>query len=185
MPDWDKLVESTSMRSAVVLLERGFMIPKDVWRDSSCRRTFMPIAVANLIIGAWKSNETAVAEQGALVMGLQRDGFANDLPSIHPMQGQQKTLIGVFAVSFVSANLVRVTLRGEECARTVGSPRQRTRQIALLRPWEPVRVLVNGRFGGSSGQHYFLREYHLALCSGSVPERVEAPRLVDLQADLF
>jgi hypothetical protein len=112
-------------------------------------------------------------------------GSASDLPSIRPMQGQQKTLIGVFAVSFVSADLVRVTLRGEECARTVGSPRRRTRQIALLRPWEPVRVLLNGRFGGFSGQHYFLREYHLALCSGPVPERVEAPRLVDLQADLF
>ena len=64
-------------------------------------------------------------------------------------------------------------------------PRSRTRQIALLRPWKPVRVLLNGRSATYSGQYYLLREYHLALCTGPVPDQLEPPRFVDLQADLF
>lgn len=173
------------MRSAIVLLERSSLIPKEVWRDSSCHRTFVPIEVAHLITSAWKSNQPAAAEQGAIVMSLQPDGSAKGPPSVHSIQGEQKDFIGVFDVSFVSTDRVKVTLREEECARKVGSPKRRTRQIALLRPWKPVRVLLNGRYASYSGQHYFLREYHIALCTGSPPDRLEPSRFVDLQADLF
>lgn len=173
------------MRSAIVLLERSSLIPKHVWRDSSCRRTIRPIEVASLITNAWKSNQPEAAEHGSIVMPLQPDGSPKNVPSVHPIQGQQKSFIGIFDVSFISPDRVKVTLREEECARKAGSPKRRTRQIALLRPWKPVRVLLNGRFGGYSGQYYLLREYHLALCTGPVPDRLEPPQFVDLQADLF
>jgi hypothetical protein len=173
------------MRSAIVLLERSSLIPKHVWRDSSCRRTLMSIEVARLITNAWKSNQPEVAEHGSIVMSLQPDGSAKNAPSVHPIQGQQKDFIGVFDVSFISPDRVKVTLREEECARHVGSPKRRTRQIALLRPWKPIRVLLNGRSAGSSGQYYLLREYHLALCTDPAPDRLGPTRFVDLQADLF
>lgn len=173
------------MRSAIVLLERSSLIPKEVWRDPACKRTFMPIEVSHLVTNAWKSSRPATAERGSIVQLLQPDGSAKEPPSVRPLQGGQKEFIGVFDVSFVSPDRAKVTLREEECVRRVGSPRRHTRQIALLRPWQPVRVLLNGRSASYSGQYYLLREYHLALCTGDVPEQLDPPRFVDLQADLF
>jgi len=120
-----------------------------------------------------------------MVIQLQQDGSATDAPSIRPVQGQQKAFIGVFDVSFTSPDRVKVTLREEECARHLGTPHHRTRQIALLRPWKPLRVLLNGRCGSYSGQYYVLKEYHLVLCTGLTPERFGPTRCLDLQADLM
>jgi hypothetical protein len=173
------------MRSAIVLLERSSVISKHVWRDTSCRRTLMPIEVEQLITSAWKSVQPEAAEQGSIVMSLRPDGAANDTQAVHKIQGQQKEFIGVFEVSFISPDRVRVTIREEECARHVGSPKRRTRQIAMLRPWKPIRVLLNGRSASHSGQYYFLQEYHLALCTDPTPDRLGPTRFVDLQADLF
>ena len=173
------------MRSAIVLLERSSVIPKNVWRNSSCRRTLMPIEVTHLIASTWKSNRREAAEQGSIVMSLEPDGSARDTQAVHPIQGQQKDFIGVFEVSFISPDRVKMTLREEECARNVGSPGRRTRQIALLRPWKPIRVLLNGRSASYSGQYYLLREYHLALCTDPTPDRLGPTRFVNLQADLF
>lgn len=173
------------MRSAIVLLERSSIIPKHAWRDSSCRRTLTPIEVTRLIRSAWKSNQTEASEQGSIVVSLTPDGSAGETQAIHPIQGQQKDFIGVFDVSFISPDQVKVTLREEECARRVGSPKRRTRQIALLRPWKPIRVLINGRSASYSGQYYQLREYHLALCTDPTPDSLAPTRFVDLQADLF
>jgi len=173
------------MQSAIVLLERSSLIPKQDWRDSSCRSTFLPFEIARLITNAWKSNHSEVPEQGSIVVSLQADGSAKNAHSVHPMQGQQNDFIGVFEVSFISPDRVKVTLREEECARHAGSPKRRTRQIALLRPWNPVRVLLNGRSASHSGHYYLLREYHLALCTDPTPGQLGPTQLVDLQADLF
>jgi hypothetical protein len=173
------------MQSAVVLLERTSVIPKQIWRDSSCQRTLMPIEVAQLITGAWKSNQTVAAARGSIVISLELDGSAKCTQAVHAIQGQQKDLIGVFEVSFTSPDRVKVILSEEECARHAGSPKRRTRQIALLQPWKPVRVLLNGRSASYSGQCYLLREYHLALCTGPAPDRFGPTRFIDLQADLF
>ena len=172
------------MRAAIVLLERSSLIPKPVWRDPCCRRTLMPIEVSRLITNAWKSNQAEVIEQASIVVSLQPDGSPKR-GSVHPIQGQQKDFIGVFDVSFLSLDRVTVTLRQEECARRVASPGHRTRQIALLRPWKPLRVLLNGRSASHLGQYYLLQEYHLALCTDPTPDRLGTPRFVDLQADLF
>jgi hypothetical protein len=145
----------------------------------------MPIEVDRQITNAWKSNRSEVAEQGSIVMTLQPDGSAKNAPSVHPIQGPQKDFIGVFDVSFQSPDRVNVTLREEECARRVGSPKRRTRRIALLRPWKPIRVLFNGRCASHSGQYYLLQEYYLALCTDPVPDRLGSTRFIDLQADLF
>jgi len=115
--------EAYSMESAIVLLERSSLIPKQDWRDSSCRRTFLPFEIVRLITNAWKSNQSEVPEQGSIVVSLQADGSAKNAHSVHPMQGQQNDFIGVFEVSFISPDRVKVTLREEECARHAGSPK--------------------------------------------------------------
>lgn len=173
------------MRSALVLLERCSLAPKEVWRSPSFSRTLTPIQVDRSIINAWQSNWLGCTEQVSVVVSLGEDGSPNGLPFVHPIEGQQKDFIGVFDVSFTSADRVEVILREEQCASKLGSPKRRTRLLAVLRPWKPVRVLLNGRFDGYSGQNYLLLEYHLALCTGGVPDRLEPPRFVDLQADLF
>src|SRR5262249_19038543 len=120
------------MRSAIVLLDRSSLIPKDVWRGSSCYRTLRPIEVTRLITNAWESNQSEAAEKGGIVISLQPDGSPENARPVHPIQGDQKGFIGVFDVSFTSPDRVKVTLREEECWSQVGSPKRRTRQIALL-----------------------------------------------------
>jgi hypothetical protein len=173
------------MKSAIILLERSTITPKHVWRDSSFCRTLKPIEVSHLITGAWKSNQAGSAQKGSIVMSLDPEGFAKQAPSVRAIQGEQKDFIGVFDVSFVAADRVQVVLREEECARRLASPGYRTRQIALLKPWKPIRVLLNGRSGSYSGTYYLLREYHLALCCHPTPDHLSEPRFLDLQVDLF
>jgi hypothetical protein len=173
------------MRSAVVLLERSSVISKKDWRDASSLRTFAPIEVGSLIRNAWEANRSDAAEQGSIVASLMPDGAARSTRAVRGLQIERSELIGVFEVSFLAPDRVKVTLREEACTSRLGSPKRHTRQIALLRPWKPVRVLLNGRSASYSGQYYSLREYHLALCIEPRPERLGPTRIVDLQSDLF
>jgi len=173
------------MRSFVVVLKRGLSIPKQVWREQSSLRTLGPIEVESLIKNAWQENRSKSAEQGFIELSLRLDGSSENAPSLHMIQGPQKAFIGVFDVSFCSTDKVQVTIREEACSSQLGTPRRRTRQIGLLQPWKPIRVLLNGRYGSSSGQYYLLQEYHLALCTEPAPDKLKLTRFVDLQADLM
>lgn len=173
------------MRSAIVVLERSSITPKHLWRESSYCRTLAPIEVRHVIRGAWETFQGEAAEQGAIAVSLALDGSAKDNQAVHAIQGQAKSFIGVFEASFISEDRVKVVLREEDCARRTGAPGRHTRQIALLRPWKPIRVLLNGRGADHSGQFYLMLEYHLALCTGPAPDDIGPARLVDLQVDLF
>jgi len=173
------------MKSAIILLERGTVIPKHIWRDPGCRRSLTAIDVEHLITDAWRSNNDAGDVHGSITVPLEADGSTKRHPLVQAIQSGQKGRIGVFDISFLAPDRVKVVLREETCLSRVGSPRRQTRQIALLRPWKLVRVLLNGRSSSYSGQHYLLWEYHLVLCSGPAPDRLGLPRLLDLQADLF
>ena len=173
------------MRSSIVVLKRSRRIAKQEWREPSCDRTLVPIDVDPLIRSIWQANQSELPEQSFVELSLQADGSPETAPSIHSIQGHQKAFIGVFSVSFVSRDRAEVILLDEKCSIQLGTPRRRTRQIGLIRPWKPARVLLNGRCTSSSGQYYVLQEYHLALCNEPAPDRLEATRLVDLQADLM
>ena len=105
----------------------------------------MPIEVSHLITNAWKSNQPAVAEKGSIVMSLQPDGSAKEPPSVHPIQGEQKDFIGVFDVSFVSTDRVKVRCDGSvgpDIALVVdnsGSPEDLERQVDAV--WEWIATL--------------------------------------------
>lgn len=148
------------MQSIVVLLKRCLSIPKQQWREQNCPRTLEPIEVESLIKKAWQGTRAGSAEQGSVELSLSPDGSLENAPLMHMVQGPQKAFMGVFDVSFVSTDRVKVTLREEACSSQLGTPRRRTRQIGLLRPWKPIRVLLNGRYGSSSGQYYLIQEYH-------------------------
>jgi hypothetical protein len=142
----------------------------------------VPIDVELLIKTTWLGNQSNTVEQATVELSLHPDGLSKN--AIHSVQGRQKAYIGVFDVAFVSDGTVEVMLREEECLHQLGNPRRPSHRIALLRPWKPIRVLLNGRSASHSGQHYHLHEYHLALCTDPAPDHLERARFLDLQADL-
>jgi len=164
---------------------RSARIPKQTWRDPSCIRTLAPLDCGPTISHAWKSHQIEITGQCTIAIDLHPDGSPSHAPAIQPVRGSHPVFIGVFAVSFVSPEDAKITLREEECARILGVPRRPTRHIARLRPWKPVRILLNGRSANNSGQYYQIREYHFTLCTGSAPERIEPAQFLDLQADLI
>jgi hypothetical protein len=171
--------------TSILVLKRSLFVSKHEWRQDACHRTLIPIDVEHLLKSTWQGSQSQLPEQGSLELSLRTDGSPENAPSIHSIQGQQKAFIGVFDFSFMEGGKVKVMLREEQCSRQLGTPRRRTRQIALLRPWKPVRVLLNGRYASNSGQHYILQEYHFALCNEPAPARLETTRFVDLQADIM
>lgn len=117
-------------------------------------------------------------------VNLQPDGSIESGPNVQPLQDKSKAYLGVFEFSFIEQDSVKVVLREDACSRKLGTPRRRTHQIACLKPWKPVRILLNGRIASTAGQFYRVLEYLLVLCDEAAPETMEEPKFVDLQADL-
>lgn len=173
------------MESAIVLFERSLTVPKERWRDPAFDRTLHPLDIADLIRGAWHPNRTATARRGGIVIPLHPDGSPQSPPLLRPIQGQQSWFAGVFEFTYRTADSITVELREEECTRRLGNPARPSRRIAILDPWNPVRILLNGRTSSYSGQHYILRDYYATLCSDPVPDSLGPLKHVDLQENLF
>ena len=173
------------MRSAIVLLERSSSVPKHAWRDPAGQRTLAPFEAMQVIANTWKAHRNKIVEYGSISISLDLDGSAIGVQAVHSCKREQPEFIGVFEMSFVDDDRVKVFLREEECSRQLGSPRRHTHQIALLRPWQPVRILLNGRRSSHSEQNYLLLEYHLTLCADPVSDTQNPTQFVDLQAILF
>jgi hypothetical protein len=169
----------------VVLLTRHRAIPKALWRAHGTSRKLASVDIETVLRQWWQHHHADLPALSVAAMPLGLDGFPQNGAAIQPVQNGQKAAAGVFAFSFVPGNEVKVTLREDRCLAELGVPRRPTRPIGLLRPWHPLRVLLNGRAASYSGQTYNLRECHVVLCSGPVPERIAPPRLVNLQADLM
>src|SRR5262245_23817996 len=100
------------MRSALVLLERNCVLPKHVWRTPSCRRTLAPIEIGPFVADAWKSCRDDPGEPTVVLISLETDGSGKRGSSV-----QRARFVGVFEISFVSLDQVKVILREEACAR--------------------------------------------------------------------
>jgi hypothetical protein len=116
---------------------------------------------------------------------MSLDGSPEKSQPLCPIKTQEKAYIGVFEVSISGTDEAHVTLSEEECLRQLGMPRRRTRPIGLLRPWNSLRILLNGRSSSQSDQFYCVREYHVTLCAHPAPDRMQLARLLDLQEYLF
>ena len=174
-----------SAASQVVVIERGFLTPKEIWRAPSCQRTLEPIEVESMIRGAWSTSLQHLSRRGLIELSLLPDGSPGGPPVSRPVQGSQKAIAGVFDITFETDGAVRVGLRAERCQSILGKPTRPSRTLARLEPWKPLRVLLNGRLASSAGQHYVLCDYYFALCADSASPELLPIRFLDLQADLF
>ena len=166
------------MPIAVVVLSRRVVLSKDEWRTNCIRRTLDPIDAEPLLLKSWQG------DGGVIEVHLEPDGTAAGPPVNHALAGRQRVSIGVLELESLDDNSVKVTLREDLCARLLGVPRRPTRQLALLEPSKPVRVLLNGRTSNYSGQYYVLLDYHIMLQAENVRVPLPPLLLIDLQADL-
>lgn len=150
-------------KASVLVVARRLVMTKEEWRERTRERTLPPFSLVPFL-----------GEDGSLL--VSPDGLRVEERTAFAAPG----FIGVFAVRGSFA----VELREEACSSLFGSPRRATRRIAVLRPWQPVRVILNGRRANYSGQTYTVGDYHFVLRAGLVPEALAPARLVDLQADL-
>lgn len=111
---------------------------------------------------------------------MNQDGTPTGTRSIQSVQGLRRVSAGLLDLHVVQADEVSVVVRG-----SWWRPRRESFQIALLRPWKPIRLLTNGRQSSYSGQMYFIRDQYLTLCANPIPEDIPTPRLVNLEADLL
>ncbi len=89
----------------------------------------------------------------------------------------------VFRLYPYGESRVAVWLDEKRCA-SLGTPLRKGRRLALLKPWAPVNVLLNGRAAYNSGQYYNVVEYRLLLRHGAAPPELPAAKVIDLQAAL-
>lgn len=89
----------------------------------------------------------------------------------------------VFRLRPYGESRVEVWLDELRCL-SLGTPRRKQRRLALLKPWAPVKVLLNGRAASYSGQYYNVVEYRLLLRLGPVPSEMPEAKVIDLQAAL-
>jgi hypothetical protein len=172
------------VKSPVAVLQCKVILSKQAWRDPKCKRTLETIDLESILRDVWQAHWTAAPDRGFLAVTLLADGSPENAALVHPIAERRSGRIGVFDLWYLSPDRVRVTLREEACTHQLGSPRRRTRQIAILQPWKPVRVLLNGRYSSYSGQYYSLLDYYLVLLTESFPLCLQTTRFVDLQADL-
>ncbi len=172
------------MPSAVVILERSSAIPKDRWRSATQSRTWPSLDVRHIFTQLWQQHQAHLPASSYLSLALDADGALPTVTAPNPLAGARRAQVGVFDIAFVAPDEVEVTLLEMACRQKLGTPPRATRQIALLRPWQVIRVLLNGRHSSYSGQTYYLREYHLALCTEPLPTALVALREIDLQAGL-
>lgn len=156
-------------------------MPKPVWRDPATRRTLSPIEIESHVLTGWRAWRGRPRQAGLVELELSLDG--STIEECSARAAQPHDFSGVFDFDF-DAEEVAVELKEEACRRELGVPTRVTRRIAILRPWRPVRVLLNGKADYHTQRWYYLREYHLVLCQPPVPESALEVRFVDLQEDL-
>lgn len=172
------------MRAAILILKRSISMPKAVWRSPSTKRTLAPLTMEGLVdksLQGWSARSPVA--QLIIEADVAQDG--SDLKAAVPRAALDKDWSGVFALNMVGAQ-VRLSLTQEACHREVRAPRRSTQFLTCLQPWEPIRVILNGKADdGSSHRHYYLQDYHVVLCQGARPKGLQPVRTFDFQADLI
>jgi hypothetical protein len=170
---------------ALVILKRSVSIPKAKWRLPSTRRTLDHVAVEPLFLRAlkeWRSNPISPA---IVESEVSLDGGEIQDPVIRTAKPTDYS--GVFLVQFVDRG-VKVRVQEEACRKELHTPSRSSQHLATLAFWKPMRILLNGRVGWSTGSFYLLQDYHIVLCDDSDDSKqslFSEMQLFDLQADLI
>lgn len=163
------------MPLALLHLRRCVDMRKQVWRRPETRRTLAPRDPGGAFRAAYET-WLATSHSPAIV---ESDW---ETPQARPAKAVDHT--GVFEVRF-EEGLARIRLLEEACRLAVHTPRRPTQHIASLRPWQVVRVVLNGKADWSSGRFYYLLDSYLTLCDAAAPLGWQAGiHTIDLQADL-
>lgn len=85
----------------------------------------------------------------------------------------------------ISGHDVKLRLNQEACGREVYVPRRPSQFLAVLKPWEAIRVILNGKADGHSDRYYYLQDYYVILCDPARTHESIPVRTFDLQADLI
>ena len=155
-------------------------MPKDIWRLAVTRRTLPPLDYGPLILQALQTWPEGGASPVMIEAHVVRDGGALEAAVLRAAKSHD--CAAIFELNF-SDDRAKLRLSEQACAREVHTPRRRSRQLATLRLWEPVRVVLNGKADWPSGRLYYLLDYHVVLCSRG-PCALLPARTYDLQADL-
>jgi len=166
----------------IIILKRSASIPKDCWRLPSTRRTLPALTLLESLLNA------------ALLVWTPQDGSPTLIESEVGEDGiDVKTRVaralkdddsaGVFDFR-ITGQKVKLRLSQEACQREVFTPRRSSQFLTDLKPWSPIRVILNGKADWHSGRQYYLQDYHVILCDMPRPDGPLLVRTFDFQADL-
>jgi len=165
----------------ILFLKRSLLIPKAVWRVPSTCRTLTPLTLEPLVCAALEDTTCESAQASLIEEEVVADGSATQGRVSRRLKEHDSAAVFDLAVADDS---VKMRLNQEACRREVYTPRRSSQFLAVLKPWEPIRVVLNGKADWPSGRIYYVQDYHVILC-GPARSCVLLPvRTFDLQADL-
>lgn len=133
-------------------------------------------------LSTWRSNPVSPA---LIQTEVSLDGGEARPPVVRKAKPADHS--GVLRVRFVDEG-VKLRIDEEACRSQLQKPRRPSQHLATLEFWNPVRVLLNGKYDSTAGRFYVLQDYHIVLCddSDSAEQKLSsAMQFFDLQADLF
>ncbi|MGA3049287.1 MAG: hypothetical protein ABSD67_21835 [Terracidiphilus sp.] len=167
----------------IIILKRSASMPKDIWRLPSTRRTLPPLTLLESLLDATLLLRTPQDGSPALIeSNIAEDGIEANTGAVRTLKDDDWA--GIFELK-ITGQKVGLRLNEEACRREVHTPRRSSQFLTYLKPWEPIRVILNGKADWPSGRYYYLQDYHVILCE--LP-RADGPLLLrtfDLQADLI
>ena len=157
-------------------------MPKAVWRKPSTCRTLPPVVLEPLIDSALQNSQAQHTPANLIESEVAADG--SRITNRISRKLKESDWAGVFDFT-VAGQDVKIRLSQEACGREVYTPRRSSQFLAVLKPWEPIRVILNGKADWHSDRYYYLQDYYVILCGPVRAEVLLSVRTFDLQADLL
>jgi len=166
----------------ILVLKLSLSMPKAVWRVPSTCRTLPPLALRPLVSSVLADSPSDNTSANLIESEVAQD--ASGIERHLSRRLKEHDSVGVFDIS-IAGDTVKVRLSQEACRREVYTPRRASQFLTALTPWEPIRVILNGRADWSSGRYYYLQDYHAILCGPMRSYDLLPVRTFDFQADLI
>src|SRR5262249_27241709 len=130
---------------------------KSIWRLPSTRRMLPPITQLQPLVDKALHVWTVKHASMVLIEGeISEDG--SDVRTRVPRLLKPYDSAGVFDLSATDEK-VKLRISQEGCRREVHTPRRSSQYLATLRPWEPIRVILNGKADWHSDRYYYLLDH--------------------------
>lgn len=168
--------------STVILVKRVLWMPKSVWRSAQTRRTLPSMETETLIQSILRRLHKDLKTPALVEVQVSTDNGEPRIEKI--LEANCPSSDQLLNFKWNEEGGIDVVLREEGCLRAVGVPRRSTRRIAILQPWRPMRIILNGFFGGYHERWYCLSDRLMILCDHEPPQSLVETHVVDLQGDL-